>query len=634
MASLTGKTLGKYQIIERIGRGGMANVYKARHPRLNAYFAIKVLHENLVEGPEFLARFEREARTAASLRHPNIVRVFDFDVEDGNYYMVMELIQGGTLKDRLDELTRQGSFLAFTDALDILRQVGGALDYAHQQGMLHRDIKPTNIMLETGGCVYLADFGIVHIVSDTQFTSTGALIGTPAYMSPEQCRGGQIDVPSDIFSLGMVLYEMVTGRTPYIEDTPLAVIHKQLYEPLPPPSKFRPDLPLEIEQVIVQALSKEPAARFGSAAGLASAFEHALQRVHSRDTQVAAQMPSPPETAVAVQAEAMTVPLSSDALADQPPAPDQPPQAAVGIPALPADQGIPQATPPEMQAEVEQLKIPELPIIQSQPEPEKVAVEMQVTQPQLEQPETIHSQSTQVMEDELQPPEALVQPAPQPEAGAARSTAPVRKRKSRWARLWLILLALPVLLVVGLNHWGAFPYSQDFERGLPANWSLGPCWMLSRVGGTQALRGQGHCFTRPVIPTRANFILRLRIRFTPGSALHVNVRENTAKDMRTHQRYFIGLTADQYYLTKQNGESFWDLASSSWHVDGWQTIRIEVRGNIISVYQETGDFSSPQGYLLMRARDDNPYTRGRISFESLTDSPVWIDDLQLTPIYW
>jgi len=278
--------LGKYQIIERLGRGGMAEVYKAYHPQLERYAAVKVLHGFLAEGQDFQARFQREAKAIAALRHPNIVQIYDIDTYDENYFMVMEFIDGGTLKDRL--LQASGP-LAIREMAHIFREIASALDYAHRQGVLHRDIKPANVLLDQSGRVVLTDFGIARIVSETQFTVTGTLVGTPAYMSPEQGMGLNISTPSDIYSLGIILYEMVTGKVPFDADTPLAVIHKHINEPLPSPRTIRDDIPQVLETVIVKALAKEPGERFQSAAELVQAAEAAFAdftKVTMAETQI------------------------------------------------------------------------------------------------------------------------------------------------------------------------------------------------------------------------------------------------------------------------------------------------------------------------------------------------------------
>ncbi len=283
MATLAGQTLGKYQVIERLGRGGMAEVYKAYHPQLERYAAIKVLHHFLAEGQDFTARFQREARAIAALQHPNIVQVYDFESQDDLYYMVMEFVDGGTLKDRL---MQPGAPLLLEQTARITREMAAALAYAHHQGVLHRDIKPANVLLGKDGRVVLTDFGIARILSDTQFTATGTLVGTPAYMSPEQGKGMPVSVTSDIYSLGVILYEMVTGKVPFDSDTPLAVIHKHINEPLPRPSSLNPDTPPALEAVIEKALEKEPANRYRQADELVRALDEALAGVAAPPQEV------------------------------------------------------------------------------------------------------------------------------------------------------------------------------------------------------------------------------------------------------------------------------------------------------------------------------------------------------------
>src|SRR5512135_3470581 len=265
MPNLVGKTLGKYHIVERLGHGGMAEVYKAYHAKLDRYVTVKILHSYLIDGQDFLARFDREARAVATLRHPHIVQIHDYEVEDDIYYMVVEFIDGGSLQLRMDELARAGAYLPVRQALSIMDNVAEALDYAHHQGIIHRDIKPSNILLDTRGNAFLCDFGIARIVGSAQFTTTGSLIGTPAYMSPEQGLGETLAETSDIYSLGVVVYQMLTGKQPFAAETPLAIIHKQVNEPPVAPKKLRPDLPEAVDRVIAKALAKNPADRYQTA---------------------------------------------------------------------------------------------------------------------------------------------------------------------------------------------------------------------------------------------------------------------------------------------------------------------------------------------------------------------------------
>ena len=258
------QTLGKYELRERIGRGGMAEVYKAYHASLDRYVAVKVLHPFLGEDAEFKERFEREARNVAQLRHPNIVQVYDFeyDSERELYYMVMEYVDGPTLRTRIRYLQAHGELMPIREAVNIVHKLANALAYAHSRGMIHRDIKPGNIMLDTEGRVVLTDFGIARIVGGVSATASGSMVGTPAYMSPEQGLGQAGDNRSDIYSLGVVLYQLLTGTTPFDADTPIAIVLKHVNEPLPPPSSLNADLPPELERILYKALGKDPEDRY------------------------------------------------------------------------------------------------------------------------------------------------------------------------------------------------------------------------------------------------------------------------------------------------------------------------------------------------------------------------------------
>lgn len=265
------KKFGNYEAVERLGRGGMAEVYKAYQPALDRYVAIKVLHSFLADDKEFAERFGREARNVARLRHNNIVQVYDFaeapdedSPGDKHHFMVMELIDGPTLKDYMQR--PNGELLPLPEVISIMRQALEALVYAHAQGMIHRDLKPANLMIDRGGRVVLTDFGIAKILSGNTMTLSGGMVGTPAFMSPEHGLGENSDERSDIYSMGVILYQMLTGRLPYDGDTPVAIILKHVREPLTPPSVFNPSIPPALEQIVMKAMAKDPEERYQSAA--------------------------------------------------------------------------------------------------------------------------------------------------------------------------------------------------------------------------------------------------------------------------------------------------------------------------------------------------------------------------------
>src|SRR5258708_22139994 len=239
----------------------MAEVYKAYQGSLDRYVAIKLLHPFLADDPEFKDRFEREARNVARLRHPNIVQVYDFeyDAESESYYMVMELIDGQTLKDRLTSIGKQ--LLPISETLRIMREATEALAYAHARSMIHRDVKPANLMIDSDGRVVLTDFGIAKIVTGIQFTASGGMVGTPAYMAPEQGLGEQGDERSDLYSLGVILFQMCTGHLPYDAESPLAVILKHMNESVPVPHEINPNVPTPLPNIMLKPLATHAQAR-------------------------------------------------------------------------------------------------------------------------------------------------------------------------------------------------------------------------------------------------------------------------------------------------------------------------------------------------------------------------------------
>ncbi len=270
---LIGKTIGRYRVVAKVGHGGMGDVYKAYQESLERTVAIKILPAALGRDETFRARFEREARSVAQLQHPNILNIYDYGEQDGLTYLVMEYARGGTLKDRITEP------LPLEEVARIVGQVGAALAYAHKRGVIHRDVKPSNVLLTEDGRPLLADFGLAKMMEgSTELTASGMSVGTPEYMSPEQGQGMPVDHRADLYSLGVVLYEMVTGHKPYTADTPMAVIIKHMTETLPSPRLLRPDLPAAIERVIVRALAKAPGDRYASAEEMVAALDRALRR--------------------------------------------------------------------------------------------------------------------------------------------------------------------------------------------------------------------------------------------------------------------------------------------------------------------------------------------------------------------
>jgi len=276
-----GQMLGPYRIINQVGQGGMATVYKAYQPSMDRNVAVKVLPGQLASSKEFAKRFEQEARTIARLEHAHILPVFDYGESEGITYFVMRYLDAGTLKDKMEA----GSPLPFHEIDRLFTQLADALSYAHSQGVVHRDLKPANALIDSRGNLFLTDFGIAKILegSSARLTQTDAIMGTPAYISPEQAQAEKVDQRSDIYSLGIILYEMVTGRVPYTADTPLAVILKHVTHPLPLPSSIKAGIPESIEQVILKALAKNPDDRFANVADFLTAWKNALA---AKDTPV------------------------------------------------------------------------------------------------------------------------------------------------------------------------------------------------------------------------------------------------------------------------------------------------------------------------------------------------------------
>jgi serine/threonine protein kinase len=275
-----GKKIGdRYQVDSLLGQGGMSAVYRALDPNLRRMVAIKLIHTHLSVDPNFVSRFKEEAAAVARLRHPNIVQVHDFNIDGETYYMVMEYLVGETLQARLKRLNAAQRYLPYPGAIRICTQLCEAVGYAHKHDLIHRDIKPANIMLDLNGQAILMDFGIVKIVGGEYHTATGATVGTAMYMSPEQIRSERADERSDIYSLGVTLYEMISGRPPYQADSALTLMMMVLNDPLPDLREIRKGIPVSLLAVVEKALAKEQADRFQTMEEMAAALQQAQEQV-------------------------------------------------------------------------------------------------------------------------------------------------------------------------------------------------------------------------------------------------------------------------------------------------------------------------------------------------------------------
>ncbi len=268
-----GRTIGRYEVKEEIGRGGMATVYLCYDPTFERPVAVKSLPREFLHDPSFLARFEKEAKTIAALEHPAIVPVYDFGEEQGQPYLVMRYMRGGSLADRLKD-----GPIEIDEVTAIVSRLAAALDETHDQGLIHRDLKPGNILFDRRGDAFLSDFGIVKLTQETSTLTGTGIVGTPAYMSPEQARGDHsIDRRSDVYSLGVLIFHLLSGKQPYEADTPMGLAVKHITEPIPSLTEERPDLPDAYEQLIQRVLAKDPDDRPATAGSLSDELHRAGQ---------------------------------------------------------------------------------------------------------------------------------------------------------------------------------------------------------------------------------------------------------------------------------------------------------------------------------------------------------------------
>ncbi len=270
---MIGTRLGPYELIEEVGKGGMATVYRAYQPNVDRYVAVKVIHRAIASDTSNLERFQREARLVTRLEHPHLLPIYDYNGENDPPYIVMRYLDSGTLKEVLD----QGR-LPNEEVVYMMRQIASALDYAHRRGVIHRDIKASNIMIDAEGNAFLTDFGIARMTETSQgLTQTGYAVGTPGYMAPEQGMGSEnVDGRADIYSLGVMLFQMLTGQMPYNAETPLATILKHINDPIPRASAIDRDIPPAVDEVIAKAMAKKPEDRYQSASDLVDDLTKAM----------------------------------------------------------------------------------------------------------------------------------------------------------------------------------------------------------------------------------------------------------------------------------------------------------------------------------------------------------------------
>ena len=308
--------IGRYEIRKETGRGGMSTVYEAFDPRFQRAVAVKVMTRDLLNDATLIARFKREAQTIAALEHPAIVPVYDFGEEDQRPFLVMRLMTGGTLAERL-----QKGAMSVAETSKILNRIGSALERAHAQGVIHRDLKPSNIMFDQYGDAFLADFGIARLTGGAMTLTGQNVIGTPAYMSPEQIHGDQtIDGRADIYALGVICFEMLTGRRPFEEKAPAKLMMQHLIDPVPDIRDVRPDLPPGMEEVISRSMAKSPNDRYADAGELCDTLSSLANLDPGRAAKVAAAAkvaeaaapPPAPSTADEVGAVDVTMPDSAD----------------------------------------------------------------------------------------------------------------------------------------------------------------------------------------------------------------------------------------------------------------------------------------------------------------------------------
>jgi eukaryotic-like serine/threonine-protein kinase len=323
---------GRYQIEELLGQGGMSSVYKAFDPNLQRMVAIKLVHPHLSNNQEFVRRFEVEATAVARLRHSNIIQVYDFNHDNNIYFMVLEFVAGETLQQRIKRLNAAGRSIPLAEVLHFTIDICKAADYAHQRGMVHRDIKPANVMLDMNGSAILMDFGIARIMGGQQHTATGAVLGTALYMSPEQIQGLHPDARADIYSIGVMLFESISGHPPFEADSVMTLMMMHMKDPVPDIESLHPGIPQTLKKIINRALEKDRTNRYQSGAEMAAALQKVLDEISVQ--------PGPDETITEIEYTAVSEPVQTTLVE---PENDEPSFATIIQPAVPEPQQATQA---------------------------------------------------------------------------------------------------------------------------------------------------------------------------------------------------------------------------------------------------------------------------------------------------
>lgn len=469
-----GKTLGaRYKIEALLGKGGMSAVYKAFDPNLKRVVAVKVIHPHLSQNPEFLGRFETEAAAVAKLRHPNIVQVYDFNHDEGLFYMVLEYIEGETLFDRLQSLKQAGKQLELKDAIRYAMNVSEAVDYAHQKKISHRDIKPANVVITPQDQAVLMDFGIAKIVGEQAHTAAGNVIGTVKYMAPEQILGKQADHRVDIYSTGVMLFEMLAGHAPFEAESAVTLMKMHLHDPVPNLQELGTDVPASLAAIVAKALEKEPEKRYQTAGELANALKKALIQYEHKEAELF-----------------RTVRLSQEDLAD-------------------------------LNAPTQQVPVPELPLASQAADPGRTSIideaRLKDESPVADINKTVAISYSAASADDQQATmkmdaaDVSSQPAPEPGAAPAASAPAAQaatpsgtgRKKTNWLLIGGLVLAALIAAAVLASALGIFGGKKETASQAPTATKQVSATLVATAATTSLAQSPTLAPTEPLAPTEA-----------------------------------------------------------------------------------------------------------------------------------